>query len=184
VTGAAGEPDSLVQRAIESVLGQLPDLGDPVSPEDSAKYQPWAENVAPASKNKRPLSELLAEYAARIAADPEAVAGTPSARHPVIAFFDRFGPSRRQGTRRRGRGGRGGGQGAPAAPPPQPQPPQRQRQRPPQRSPQTAAQPPPAGQPPPAERSGTSRRRRRRPSGRRGRGGGGGGGGGGPAEGS
>ena len=91
MTGAAGEPDSIVQRAIDSVLEQLPNLSDdPVDPEKSAKYQPWADTVAPPSKNKRPLSELLAEYAARIAADPEAVAGTPNARHPVAAFFDRF----------------------------------------------------------------------------------------------
>jgi hypothetical protein len=181
VTGAAGDADSLVQRAIDSVLEQIPDLGDPVSPENSAKYQPWAEKFAPASKNKRPLDELLAEYAARIAANPGAMAGTPSAKHPVAAFFDRFGQPRGKttGSRRRGRGGRGGGQVAPAAPPPQPQKqqPQPQRRQPRQPRPAEAA-PAPAAQQPPAEgKSAAARRRRRRPSGRRGRGGGGGGGG-------
>jgi hypothetical protein len=182
---AAGDADSLVQRAIDSVLEQIPDLGDPVSPENSAKYQPWAEKFAPASKNKRPLDELLAEYAARIAANPDAVAGTPSAKHPVAAFFDRFGQPRGKttGSRRRGRGGRGGGQGAPAAPPSQPQQPQQPQhpQKPQQRRPQRPQRPPEAAAapPPPAEgKSAAARRRRRRPSGRRGRGGGGGGGGG------
>ncbi|HEV7466523.1 MAG TPA: hypothetical protein VGP96_09480 [Candidatus Dormibacteraeota bacterium] len=187
MTGAAGDADSLVQRAIDSVLEQIPDLGDPVSPENSAKYQPWAEKFAPASKNKRPLDELLAEYAARIAANPGAVAGTPSAKHPVAAFFDRFGQPRGKttGSRRRGRGGRGGGQGAPAAPPPpqQQQPPRRQQPQQPQQPRQQRQPRPPetaAAQQPPAEgKSAAARRRRRRPSGRRGRGGGGGGGGGG-----
>jgi hypothetical protein len=186
VTGSAGDADSLVQRAIDSVLEQIPDLGDPVSPENSAKYQPWAEKFAPASKNKRPLDDLLAEYAARIAATPGAVAGTPSAKHPVAAFFDRFGQPRGKTTgssRRRGRGGRGAGQGAPAAPPPQPQEqPQKQQQRRPQRQqrpPEAAAPQPPAAAAAAEGKSAAARRRRRRPSGRRGRGGGGGAGGGG-----
>jgi ribonuclease E len=182
VTGAAGDADSLVQRAIDSVLEQIPDLVDPVSPENSAKYQPWAEKFAPASKNKRPLDELLAEYAARIAANPDAVAGRPSAKHPVAAFFDRFGQPRGKTTgssRRRGRGGRGGGQGAPVAPPPQQPQAQKQQPQPQRRQPRPAeAAPAPAAQQPPTEgKSAAARRRRRRPSGRRGRGGGGGGGG-------
>jgi hypothetical protein len=171
-------PETLVQRAIESVLEQLPDVGDDASLEESPKYQPWAETVAPPSKNKRPLSELLAEYAARVAADPDAKAGAPAAKHPVAAFFDRFGPGRKPTGRRRGRGGRGstGSTGAVPAgagagrgrgtPPPPPRP---AGQRPP------AQRPPDAGAPGEGEGS-TGRRRRRRPSGRRGRTGGGGGG--------
>ena len=95
-----------MQRAIESVLEQVPDLGDEASPEESPKYQPWAETVAPPSKNKRPLAELLAEYEARIAADPDARAGAPAAKHPATAFFERFDQGRKPPGRRRGRSGR------------------------------------------------------------------------------
>jgi len=107
------ETDSLVDRAIESVLDQVPDVAG-VAPEANAKYQPWADTAAPPGKNKRPLAELLAEYAARVAADPDARAGHPQAKSPGQVFFDRFGQRRD----RRGGPGRGGGRGGRGAPQP------------------------------------------------------------------
>lgn len=89
--------DRLVARAIESVLEQVPGTIDTSVPDGgAAKLQPWAETAAPVGRNKRPLEELLADLAARVAADPEARAALPRTRHPALAFFDRFG-----------RGGRG-----------------------------------------------------------------------------
>ncbi|HEX4578664.1 MAG TPA: hypothetical protein VH498_01555 [Candidatus Dormibacteraeota bacterium] len=158
--------DRMVARAIESVLDQVPGSIDSAVPEaGTAKLQPWAETAAPVGRNKRPLEELLVELGERVTADPDARATLPSARHPAIAFFDRFGrggrgqpssdtapagaePGGRRRRRRRGGGGVGGQAPAGAA----------------------AAQP--GGT---AERSPSSGRRRRR-----GRGGGGGGAGGAP----
>jgi hypothetical protein len=99
--GQAPLPDAeeFIERAIEKVLEQVPEVVDE-EPEGSAKLQPWAETAAPPSKNKRPLSELLEQYAARVAAAPDAVAGRPRGQHPIAAFFARFTP---QG------GGRGAG---------------------------------------------------------------------------
>jgi len=116
--------DRLVARAIESVLDQVPGAVDPDAPEGAAaKLQPWAETAAPAGHNKRPLEELLVELAERVAANPEARASLLSARHPGLAFFDRFGrdggapgsPARSGdgagGASRRRRRRRGGGAG-------------------------------------------------------------------------
>lgn len=130
--GGAPLPDAeeFVERAIESVLEQVPDVADE-EPEGSAKLQPWAETAAPPSKNKRPLAELLEQYAERVRAQPEAVAGRPRGQHPVAAFFARFTPAGGRGSagaasadeaasgggrRRRGRRGRVGEAGAAAAP--------------------------------------------------------------------
>jgi hypothetical protein len=128
--------DRLVARAIESVLDQVPGTVDTSVPDGTAtKLQPWAETAAPAGRNKRPLEELLAELAERVAADPQARAAVPRTRHPALAFFDRFGRGgAAQGTpdgaaegggggtgrrRRRRRGGGAGraGQGAEAVAP-------------------------------------------------------------------
>jgi hypothetical protein len=120
VQGSAplADAEEFVERAIESVLDQVPDVGDE-EPEGSAKLQPWAETAAPPSKYKRPLSELLEQYAARVAAAPDAVAGRPRGQHPVAAFFARFTPlgggrgaadaGAGGGRGRRRRGGRGAG---------------------------------------------------------------------------
>lgn len=105
------DAEEFVERAIESVLEQVPDVADE-EPEGSAKLQPWAETVAPPSKNKRPLEELLEQYAARVAAAPDAVAGRPRGQHPVAAFFARFTPRGGGGGRGDGGGGAGGGDGA------------------------------------------------------------------------
>jgi hypothetical protein len=86
------DADRLVARAIESVLDQVPGALDTDAPEGAAaKLQPWAETAAPAGHNKRPLEDLLLELAASVAADPGARASLPGARHPRLAFFDRFG---------------------------------------------------------------------------------------------
>jgi hypothetical protein len=179
--GAQGlhDAEDLVERAIESVLEQVPDVADE-EPEGSAKLQPWAETAAPPSKNKRPLSELLEQYAARVAADPDATAGRPRGQHPVAAFFARFTPQSGggrdagagggRGRRRRGR--RGAAQPGTAAAAPQPgggrQPPRGQRQQP--------QQPRPAATAGGEAAAGGPRRSGRRRGRRRGRGGGGGGG--------
>jgi len=180
------DAEQFIERAIESVLEQVPDVADE-EPEGSAKLQPWAETAAPPSKNKRPLSELLDQYAARVAAEPDAVAGRPRGQHPVAAFFARFtpqgggraaeGPASGGGRGRRRRGRRGAPQGA--APTPQPQgAPQQGRQprgpRPQQGEPRPQR---PAAQPQGAADGKRGPRRRRR------RGGRGGGGGGAPAQG-
>ena len=86
---------SLVDLAIESVLEQVPDVGEAAPPEQSVKYQPWADTVALPAKNKRPLDELLAEYAARVEAAPDAVAPRPAGKPPGTTYFDRFGQPRR-----------------------------------------------------------------------------------------
>jgi hypothetical protein len=156
--------DRMVARAIESVLEQVPGSIDSAIPEGgTAKLQPWAETAAPVGRNKRPLDELLMELGARVAAEPDARATLPHARHPALAFFDRFGrgsrgqpgadtgaagPDTPGKRRRRRRGGGGGGLGQPV---------------------EATAQPSNA----PGERHSSSGKRRRR-----GRGGGGAGGGG------
>jgi hypothetical protein len=115
----ADDPDRLVARAIESVLDQVPGTVDTSVPDSgTAKLQPWAETAAPVGRNKRPLDELLVELEARVAADPQARATLPRARHPALAFFDRFGRTPAQPStageggsrRRRRRRGGGGGQ--------------------------------------------------------------------------
>ena len=88
--------ESLVEMAIESVLEQVPEVAEAEPLERSVKYQPWADTTAPPAKNKRPLEEVLAEYAARVAAAPGAVAPRPGGKPPGAAFFDRFGQPRRQ----------------------------------------------------------------------------------------
>jgi len=60
--------EAIAERAIGSVLEQLPAGDDPNSLETSVRYQPWADTAAPAGKNKRPLEELLAELSARVEA--------------------------------------------------------------------------------------------------------------------
>ncbi len=87
--------DRLVARAIESVLAQVPGIPDTSGPEAaSIKLQPWAETAAPVGRNKRPLEELLIELGERVAGTPGARASLPPARHPGLAFFDRFGRGR------------------------------------------------------------------------------------------
>jgi len=155
--------EAIAERAIGSVLEQLPATGDLNSPETSARYQPWADTAAPAGKNKRPLDELLAELSARVEAAPGALAGSPAERHPAAAFFDRFGAPRRapgEHGRRRGRRRRDGSRG-PATGQPQPAASGRSRSQPAADAGSTAS-----------SRSGGRRRRRSRG---RGRGGGGGG---------
>jgi len=109
----------LIEMAIESVLEQVPEVAEEEAAERSVKYQPWADTAAPPAKNKRPIGEMLAELAARVAEAPDAVAQRPGAKHPSVVFFDRFGSPRRQqpkagtpadrsrGHRRRRRRGRG-----------------------------------------------------------------------------
>ena len=128
MTDAAGsEPldaAALVERAIESVLDQVPDLPDTAVPENATRVQPWADVAAPAGKNKRPLEELLAEYAERVAAAPGAVAGHPAGPRPEEVFFDHLthtgrgtpgpGGGAASGRRRRRRGRGSPGDRAPA----------------------------------------------------------------------
>jgi hypothetical protein len=114
----ADDADRLVARAIESVLDQVPGAMDTSVPDSgTAKLQPWAETAAPMGRNKRPLEELLVELEQRVSADPQARATLPHARHPALAFFDRFGRAPGQpggagdgATRRRRRRRGGGGQ--------------------------------------------------------------------------
>jgi hypothetical protein len=116
------DPDRLIARALESILDAVPDVhGDELAAIDGGKAQPWAETAAPPGRNKRPLEEIVAEYAARVAADPDARAAQPAEVHPATAFFERLEPvttqpSRRPGRRRwhggRRRRGGGGGRGA------------------------------------------------------------------------
>lgn len=121
----AGAED-LIERAIDSVLEQVPvPEGPDEEPEGAAKLQPWAETAAPPSKNKRPLAELLEQFAERVRANPDALAGRPRGQHPAVAFFARFTPvgagrgesAGGAGRKRRGRRGRGA-EGAPAQPQP------------------------------------------------------------------
>ena len=128
----AEDADRMVARAIESVLDQVPGTVDTNLPEGgSAKLQPWAETAAPVGRNKRPLEDLLAELAERVAAAPTARANLPGTRHPALAFFDRFGrggrgqqdgpgdalPGEGTGKRRRRRRGAGAGRAPSAAEP-------------------------------------------------------------------
>ena len=116
----AHEADRLIARAIESVLESVPDVGggEAADAERSARAQPWAETAAPGGRNKQSLDELLAEYAARVAAAPDAKATLPSEPRPGEAYLQRLSPksggSKRGGKRRyrggrRRRGGRKGG---------------------------------------------------------------------------
>lgn len=113
----ANDPDRLIARAIESVLESVPDVAgaEVAESESSPKSQPWAETAAPAGRNKRALDELLAEYAARVEAAPDARATLPQQPRPGEAYLERLsgGGSRRSGKRRYrgGRRRRGGGTG-------------------------------------------------------------------------
>src|SRR5919206_1875844 len=74
------EAHRLVEKAIESVLDQVPETpdmeaGDGEAVDRSQKSQPWAETAAPPAKNKRPLEELVAEFMASVAENPDARAG-------------------------------------------------------------------------------------------------------------
>jgi len=115
------DPDRLIARALESVLDAVPDVpgGDIALPEQNPTIQPWAETTAPAGRDKRPLEELVAEFAARVAASPGALAGRPNEKHPAEVYLESLSPStggRRK--RRRWHGGRRrGGDGEPAAGP-------------------------------------------------------------------
>ncbi len=93
--GSQLDTSSIVERALESVLDQVPDQPDFDVPDGGGRIQPWADVAATPGKNKRPLEELLAEYAARVAADPDAKAGVPSEKPAAEAFLDRFSKSAR-----------------------------------------------------------------------------------------
>jgi hypothetical protein len=162
--------DELVARAIESVLEAVPSGGEEPVPEALARYQPWADTATPSAKNKRPLQALLDELTARVEAEPEARATTPSGKPPMLTFFDRFGSPRREGegrssrARRRRSRGRGGAAGAPGSTALEAR-----------SQPDVPAAPPQMPQAPPAtlgdrasERSSRRRRRRRGRSGGRG----------------
>lgn len=126
------EADRLIARAIESVLGAVPEIpgSDALAAEASPKSQPWAETAAPPASDKRPLEAVLAEYEARVAAAPGAHAGHPNEPHPGDAYLEKLSPAPRstgkrpkrrwQGGRKRrgGRGGRGGGGGGGGGAPP------------------------------------------------------------------
>jgi hypothetical protein len=121
MTDPTESADSLVAKAIESVLEAVPAGDAEEPPEGIAKYQPWADTAAAPGRNKRPLQSLLDELAERVAAEPEARAAMPSAKPPAVAFFDRFGsrrgaaegePAPGGGRGRRGRTGRRRGSGA------------------------------------------------------------------------
>jgi len=123
------DPDRLIERALNSVLETVPDVlgGDPTLAEASTKSQPWAETAAPPGGNKRPLEEVLAEFAERVAAAPDARAGVPAETHPATAYLDSLAATGKAGSkpagrkrwhggrRRRGRGRRGGGGGGGSA---------------------------------------------------------------------
>lgn len=90
-------PERFVELAIGSVLDQVPEpSAEGEGLERVPKVQPWADTTAPPGRNKRPLEDLLAELRARVAAAPDARAARPSSKHPARAFFDRFGPPRRE----------------------------------------------------------------------------------------
>ena len=118
-TPLGSDPDRLIARAIESVLESVPEVGGDRSAtsETSPKSQPWAETASPAGGNKRALDDLLAEYAARVAAAPDAKATLPQEPNPADAYLQRLSGgagSKRGGNKRRWRGGRrrrGGGGG-------------------------------------------------------------------------
>jgi hypothetical protein len=114
-----GSSHEMVARAIQDLIDSIPGAEDQApAPDTPATSQPWAETASPSAKSKRPLDAILAEYAQRVAASPDARARTPDERHPGLAFYDRFGRSvrnaegrrrrrRRTSTRKR-RGGAGG----------------------------------------------------------------------------
>ncbi len=98
--------DELVARAVRELIQSVPGTDESVAPAESpTTSQPWAETASPSSKSKRPLEAILADYAARVAADPDARAPLPSDPHPSTTFYDRFGrpPSGGDGRRRRRR---------------------------------------------------------------------------------
>jgi hypothetical protein len=113
------DPDRLIARAIESVLESVPEGGGDRSAtsESSPKSQPWAETASPAGRNKRALDDLLAEFAARVAAAPGAKATLPQEPNAAEAYLQRLtgGGGSKRGGKRRWRGGRrrrgGGGKG-------------------------------------------------------------------------
>lgn len=118
------DADRLIARAIESVLESVPEVaGDrAAASETSPKSQPWAETASPAGRNKRALEDLLAEYAARVAAAPDAKATVPQEPSPADAYLQRLtgGGGSKRGGKRRWRGGRrrrggGGRKGGPTA---------------------------------------------------------------------
>jgi hypothetical protein len=110
--------DDLVARAIRELTHAVPgDVEEVPVPAESPTSQPWAETASPSTKNKRPLDALLAEYAVRVEAAPDARAALPTDPHPSTTFYDRFsrgaekgGEGQRRRKRRRfgGRRGRGG----------------------------------------------------------------------------
>ncbi|MBV9101130.1 MAG: hypothetical protein JOZ46_09030 [Candidatus Dormibacteraeota bacterium] len=121
------DAERLIARALESVLQTVPEVpgGDVTAPEQSPTAQPWAETAAPPGRDKRPLEDLVAEFAGRVAAAPGARAGRPAEQHPAEAYLESLsaapssqgkrgnrrrwrGGRRRGGSRRRGRGGGGG----------------------------------------------------------------------------
>jgi hypothetical protein len=99
------DPERLIRRALDSILDAVPEVhgGEPADLEAGPKAQPWAETAAPPGRNKRPLEEIVAEYEARVAADPDAKAGQPAEVHPATAFFERLEPVSTQPGRRLGR---------------------------------------------------------------------------------
>lgn len=113
------DADRMIARAIESVLESVPEVGGDRSAtsETGPKSQPWAETASPAGGNKRSLDDLLAEYAARVAAAPDAKAMLPQEPSPADAYLQRLtgGAGSKRAGKRRYRGGRrrrGGGGGA------------------------------------------------------------------------
>src|ERR1700730_16694265 len=105
------EADRLIARAIESVLGAVPEIpgGDMLAVEASPKAQPWAETAAPPASDKRPLEAVLAEYEARGASAPGARAGHPNEPHPGEAYLEKLSPAPRstgKRPKRRWQGGR------------------------------------------------------------------------------
>jgi hypothetical protein len=117
-----GGSEELVARAIRQLIDSVPGAEDTApAPEASSTSQPWAETASPSSKSKRPLDELLADYAARVSASPDARARVLSEAHPSATFYARFGRAqasgegrrrrRRRGSTRRRRGGDAGHRG-------------------------------------------------------------------------
>jgi hypothetical protein len=111
------DADRLIARAIESVLESVPEVpGDRSATSEGPKSQPWAETASPVGRNKRALDDLLAEYAARVAAAPDAKAALPHEPSPADAYLQRLtgGSGSKRASKRRWRGGRrrrGGGSG-------------------------------------------------------------------------
>ncbi len=108
------DPIQFVERAIRNVLGQIPESGDErvqKAPRTAQQaLQPWAEKVAPTSKNKRQLETLIEEYRDRIESHPNAMVVFPEKKRPDELFFEKLQsrPKRRQRRRRSGGGGSGG----------------------------------------------------------------------------